>query len=451
MAKDSQEDAERLTYLQRADTIVVLVDGERLANTAHRTSAQADAADILESLLDANMVSPSCQVEIVFSKLDRITAAGQPALDFLGKAKEKFEGKFRARVSRLSFRNIAARPASSEQESSERRPRGGVRVVDDSAAASSMATAGAPLRPASDGSSASSAGDTSSGQEEPVSNPANLLFIGLARFGEDHLLGSPVARALRQKQCDDAQADEAQRRSDLPQSDHEGVARVLAGAAHEPAERTGRGPSPRRRRLRLVRPLDPGLGGRSVRAATEDRKMKPPPRRLRTGGDRRDAVPPPGREEGHAAHERHQLEASSDGQQKGAGQRSQRRAEHLVPRDAPRRRRSSWSCSSFSSNARKESCASPWWCPRGTSLRPRQPARVVVSGARCFSSSWRRTTTCRAHCLRGECPRRRHHRARSEKQTLLELDDALKRIKVRQGQDSGQDITKPIAWLLGGG
>lgn len=38
----------------------------------------------------------------------------------------------------------------------------------------------------------------------------------------------------------------------------------------------------------------------------------------------------------------------------------------------------------------------------------------------------------------------------SEKQSLLELDDALKRIKVRQDHDSGQDITKPIAWLLGG-
>lgn len=38
----------------------------------------------------------------------------------------------------------------------------------------------------------------------------------------------------------------------------------------------------------------------------------------------------------------------------------------------------------------------------------------------------------------------------AEKQTLLELDDALKRIKVRQGQQTDQDITKPIAWLLGG-
>ncbi|MFO0629708.1 MAG: hypothetical protein U0325_29300 [Polyangiales bacterium] len=120
MAKDSQEEAERLTFLRRADTIIVLVDGERLANTALRTSAQADAADILESLLDANMVSPRCQVEIVYSKFDRITAAGQAALDFLSKTKEKFEGRFRARIPRLSFRNIAARPAPlSVPESSE--------------------------------------------------------------------------------------------------------------------------------------------------------------------------------------------------------------------------------------------------------------------------------------------------------------------------------------------
>lgn len=36
-----------------------------------------------------------------------------------------------------------------------------------------------------------------------------------------------------------------------------------------------------------------------------------------------------------------------------------------------------------------------------------------------------------------------------QKQTLLELDDALERIKVQQDQQTSQDITKPIAWLLG--
>lgn len=113
MARDSREDAERLTFLRRADTIVVLVDGDRLATPAWRTSAQSDAAGILESLLDANMLSPNCRVEIVFSKLDRISAGGQAALDFLAKTQEKFEGRFRARIPHLSFRQVAARPIPS--------------------------------------------------------------------------------------------------------------------------------------------------------------------------------------------------------------------------------------------------------------------------------------------------------------------------------------------------
>ena len=120
MAKDSSEDAERLAFLRRADTIVVLVDGERLANTLQRTSAQADAAEILESLLDANMVGPNCQADIVFSKLDRIKAAGHAAEQFLAKTQEKFDTRFRARVPHLAFRRIAARPApSSGQENSD--------------------------------------------------------------------------------------------------------------------------------------------------------------------------------------------------------------------------------------------------------------------------------------------------------------------------------------------
>lgn len=117
MARDSQEEAERLTFLRRADTFVVLVDGDRLATPAQRTSAQADAAGIFESLLDANMLSPNCRVEIVFSKLDRIMAAGQAALGFLANTQDKFERKFRSRIPHLSFRKIAARPIpSSAQE-----------------------------------------------------------------------------------------------------------------------------------------------------------------------------------------------------------------------------------------------------------------------------------------------------------------------------------------------
>jgi hypothetical protein len=110
MAMDTREDAARLTYLRRADTIVVLVDGARLALLEQRASAQAEAASVLESFIDAKLIGRSCRIELVFSKLDRVIAGGQSALDFLNNTQEKFEARFRGRVPSLFFRRIAARP-----------------------------------------------------------------------------------------------------------------------------------------------------------------------------------------------------------------------------------------------------------------------------------------------------------------------------------------------------
>ncbi len=109
-ARNSREDCERLVFLHRADAIVVLVDGARLAAPEQRTNALADASGILESFLDAKMVSAGCRVEFVFSKIDRVVAAGSAALEFLSKTQEKLESKFRASVPGLVFRQIAARP-----------------------------------------------------------------------------------------------------------------------------------------------------------------------------------------------------------------------------------------------------------------------------------------------------------------------------------------------------
>jgi hypothetical protein len=110
LAKNSREDCERLTFLRRANTIVVLVDGARLADPAQRTNAQSEAASILESFLDAKMVGRRCRVEFVFSKLDRAVEAGRTAIDFLSTTEEKFAARFRGRVPNLGFRRIAARP-----------------------------------------------------------------------------------------------------------------------------------------------------------------------------------------------------------------------------------------------------------------------------------------------------------------------------------------------------
>lgn len=110
LAMDTREDAERLTYLRRADTIVILVDGQRLADLGRRASAQAEAASLLDSFIDARMLGNSVRVEFAFSKLDRVVAAGAEALNFVVNTQRKFAARFGERVPMLSFRRIAARP-----------------------------------------------------------------------------------------------------------------------------------------------------------------------------------------------------------------------------------------------------------------------------------------------------------------------------------------------------
>lgn len=109
-ARNSREECEKLTFLHRANTIVVLVDGEKLASLEQRNNAHADAAGILDAFLDAKMVPSGCHVEFVFSKLDRIRTAGDGALGFLKQTQAKLETKFRAHVPQLVFREVAARP-----------------------------------------------------------------------------------------------------------------------------------------------------------------------------------------------------------------------------------------------------------------------------------------------------------------------------------------------------
>jgi hypothetical protein len=110
LATNSRDDCERLTFLRRANTLVVLIDGARLAVPTQRTQAQSEASSILESFLDANMIGSRCRVEFVFSKLDLLLKAGEVAKRFLETTELKFQQRFAGRVPNLAFRRIAARP-----------------------------------------------------------------------------------------------------------------------------------------------------------------------------------------------------------------------------------------------------------------------------------------------------------------------------------------------------
>lgn len=109
-ARNSREECEKLTFLRRANAVVVLVDGEKLTSLEQRHNAHADAAGILDAFLDAKMIPSGCHVEFIFSKLDCIRAAGEVALAFLKQTHEKLDAKFRSHLPQLAFREVAARP-----------------------------------------------------------------------------------------------------------------------------------------------------------------------------------------------------------------------------------------------------------------------------------------------------------------------------------------------------
>lgn len=110
LARNAREDCARLKFLLRTNTVAVLVDGARLVVPESRENAVADAAGILSSFLDAEMLSPHARVEFVFSKLDRVIASGQSAEEILEKTQAKLDAKFRQHIPGLVFRRIAARP-----------------------------------------------------------------------------------------------------------------------------------------------------------------------------------------------------------------------------------------------------------------------------------------------------------------------------------------------------
>lgn len=77
LARDSEDDARRLTILRRADRLAVLVDGAKLAKRTERQGARRDVLTLLQSLTSAGMIDGRTVVDIVVTKWDLIDTAEQ--------------------------------------------------------------------------------------------------------------------------------------------------------------------------------------------------------------------------------------------------------------------------------------------------------------------------------------------------------------------------------------
>ena len=108
--RDSADAVRKMTMLYRADYLCIVVDGEKLADQNQRQIVRTDARMLLRSLIEAQALSPSCKLQVIFSKWDAVSVHPdhQSLMSFTGDIKTTLE-ELAANVG-IEFVEVAARP-----------------------------------------------------------------------------------------------------------------------------------------------------------------------------------------------------------------------------------------------------------------------------------------------------------------------------------------------------
>lgn len=113
-AKDSSEACASLPVMRRADYLVLLVDGEKLATADSRRRAKNDPVTLLRNCLDSGVLPPSRAVDVLVTKWDLIEAAADrdDIVRFVDHMEKEIERQFQARLATLRMARVAAHPTS---------------------------------------------------------------------------------------------------------------------------------------------------------------------------------------------------------------------------------------------------------------------------------------------------------------------------------------------------
>lgn len=113
-ARDSITECQRLDFIRQADHFLLLLDSEKLVRREKRWQVADESMMLLRCCLDSGMLNGTSLVNVLFAKFDYLHADwNQEHAEFLDKIKGEFQTEFGARVQRLTFSQIAARPTQS--------------------------------------------------------------------------------------------------------------------------------------------------------------------------------------------------------------------------------------------------------------------------------------------------------------------------------------------------
>lgn len=108
-ACNETEECKKLIMMSRADHVAILLDGARLSQQNQGAHVFKETRGLLSSALDAGMLGRSSTVRILFAKCDRLGPEPQN-MSTLRRIRDKLSEDFAARLGRLDYTFIAARP-----------------------------------------------------------------------------------------------------------------------------------------------------------------------------------------------------------------------------------------------------------------------------------------------------------------------------------------------------
>lgn len=110
-ARDNSDNVAELSEIIHSDRVVLLLDGERVANPAERQGAIQSVRKMLRAFIDNNALGPTSVVQIVTTKIDQLFEHAEEEIinSQLQNFKQGLVNDFAHRLENLSFWEIAAR------------------------------------------------------------------------------------------------------------------------------------------------------------------------------------------------------------------------------------------------------------------------------------------------------------------------------------------------------
>lgn len=104
----------QMPFLKFADSLTVILDGERLANKHRRNGVIEEASTMIRTIFDAGLYSMSTKVQLVISKYDIIKASDDPNINrFIEERIKELQSLIARYIKNVTVHEVAAMPHNS--------------------------------------------------------------------------------------------------------------------------------------------------------------------------------------------------------------------------------------------------------------------------------------------------------------------------------------------------